>query len=556
VRNRVIGLGVAAAIFLAAPVVAAEEPVRIRSITIEREDVFSEEEKLDDVFGLPDLTFIFDIANLLHLETREHVVRRELLFKEDEVVEPERIRESERNLRSLPFLRGVRILTKPVSPGVVDVFVFTRDTWTTEPRLSFSRGGGDSKEEYGIVEKNLFGLGKRIVLRYRSELDRSSNQFLYDDPRVLGSRFRFAGNYEDTSDGRVAQTLLDYPFYSLDTPWAGSMRYSSIRERQRIFGPGEEVLARFKHEQELIEGRVGGLIDNDEDRLVQRGGVFYRWLEDRFPGDAIGPEPDLEPTNRKESVPGVFYDRQVVDFVKERHLNLFDKVEDLNLGNVFHFEVGYSAQALGARYDEPIGYVSDRQGFDMGPGHKAFVYGLVTSRYQAGNVRNFVAEIEGISFNRVDLGYEHTFVTRLKFDFGKNLDRDTQLFLGNDNGLRGFENREFVGTRRFIFNLEDRVFFVNDLFHLVSLGMVVFFDSGYVWERGDDLHPRDVVASAGLGLRIGIPRAAGEKVFRVDLAIPLTSNGDRQFEPALSFGSGQAFSQFVGPFDLQTTSGD
>jgi hypothetical protein len=541
---------------LAAQLVSAEEPVRIREIQIEREDVFSSEEKLDNVPGLPDLTFIFDAANFLHLETREHVIRRELLFEEGDVVDPEKIAESERNIRSLPFLRGVRILTRPVSPGVVDIFVFTRDTWTTEPRLSFSSGGGDSKEEYGIVEKNLFGLGKRVVLRYRSELDRSSNQALYDDPRVLGTRFRFAGNYEDTSDGRVAQTLVDYPFYSLDTPWAGSVRYSSIRERQRIFGPGEEELARFKHEQELVEGRFGGLISNQDDRIVHRGGVFYRWLEDRFPGGAIGSQPELEPTNRKESAPGIFYQRQTVSFVKERHLNLFDKVEDLNLGNVFNGEVGYSAQALGARLDEPIGSISDRQGFDLGPGQKAFVFALVTSRYEGGNLQNAVAEIEGISFNKVDLGFEHTFVTRAKFDYGKNLDRDTQLFLGNDNGLRGFPNREFVGARRFIFNIEDRVFFVNDLFHLVSLGAVMFFDSGYVWERGDDGSPRDIVASAGIGLRIGIPRAAGEKVFRIDLAIPLTANGDRQFEPALSFGSGQAFQQFVGPFDLQTGGGD
>ena len=551
-----IGLTLSGALLLAAHLVSAEEPVRIREIHIEREDVFSSEEKLDNVPGLPDLTFIFEAANFLHLETREHVVRRELLFEEGDVVDPEKIAESERNIRSLPFLRGVRILTRPVSPGVVDVFVFTRDTWTTEPRLSFSRGGGDSKEEYGIVEKNLFGLGKRIVLRYRNELDRSSNQALYDDPRVLGSRFRFAGNSEDTSDGRVAQTLVDYPFYSLDTPWAGSVRYSSIRERQRLFGQGEEVLARFKHEQELVEGRFGGLISNQDDRIIHRGGVFYRWLEDRFPGGAIGAQPELEPTNRKESVPGIFYQRQTVSFVKERHLNLFDKVEDLNVGNVFNGEVGYSAQALGARLDEPIGAISDRQGFDLGPGQKAFVFALVTSRYEGGNLQNAVAEIEGISFNKVDLGFEHTFVTRLKFDYGKNLDRDTQLFLGNDNGLRGFPNREFVGARRFIFNFEDRVFFVNDLFHLVSLGAVMFFDSGYVWERGDDGSPRDLVASAGIGLRIGIPRAAGEKVFRIDLAIPLTANGGRQWEPAISFGSGQAFTQFVGPFDLQTSSGD
>jgi hypothetical protein len=534
----------------------ADDRPRIRRIWIDNQGVFTPDEKLDDVPLLPDMTWVFDVANFIHIDTREHVVRRELLFREGEPLDPERLAESERNLRQVPFLRQVRIFTKPVAPKLVDVVVRVQDTWTTDFRLSFSSGGGDQKTEFGFLESNLFGFGKRLVLLYSDELDRTSKQIGYDDPRVLGTRWRWAGNYEDKSDGREIATLVEYPFYSLDTPWAGSFRYSSLEERLRIYETGEGEVARFDHEQELLEFRLGKLFEHRHDELVQRGGFFYRWLEDAFPGDAVGPEAAREPPLRRESAPGLFYDRQEIDFRKERFFNSFDRIEDLNLGNVFRAELAYSGRGIGARDDEPILFALDRQGFDFGPGHKAFLFGLVSSRYREGYVRNAVFELEAVSYNRFELPYVTTLVTRLKLDLGKNFDPDNQLFLGNDNGLRGFPNREFVGVRRFIFNVENRVFFVNDLFHLVSLGMVVFFDSGYVWDRGQKIEPGDVVASAGIGFRIGVPRSAGEKVWRFDLAIPLTVNGDRQFEPAFSFGSGQAFIPFVGPFDLQTTSGD
>src|SRR5207244_1144524 len=102
--------------------------------------------------------------------------------------------------------------------------------------------------------------------------------------------------------------------------------------------------------------------------------------------------------------------------VRERHFDLFDRVEDFNLGNAFDAQVGYSWRALDALADEPIFSASDRQGFDFGPGRKAFLYGLVAGRYHDGDLRNAVADVEGISYLRADLLCEHTFVSHLKLD--------------------------------------------------------------------------------------------------------------------------------------------
>jgi hypothetical protein len=96
---------------------------------------------------------------------------------------------------------------------------------------------------------------------------------------------------------------------------------------------------------------------------------------------------------------------------------------------------------------------------------------------------------------------------------------------------------------------------VNDLFHLVSLGAVLFFDSGYAWEPGRDVDLRDVKSAIGIGFRVDAIRAAGEQIFRFDLAFPLSTAGGQLFQPQFSLGSDQAFRPFSGPFDLQTTSG-
>jgi outer membrane protein assembly factor BamA len=539
----------------AAPPPEAPAP-RIRSIVLEAKPIFGPDEKLDQIPLLPDLTFIFDLANFLHIDTREHVIRRELLFHEGDPADPKILAETERNLRDLRFIRAVRVYTRPAEGGDVDVVVETQDTWTTAPRLSLGGGGGTKRFEIGVIERNLAGYGKKVALLYRQSIDRNTSLFGYEDPRILGSHFHAAGDYQDTSDGRVVEGQLDYPFYSLETPWSGGTRYENRKERNKIFDHFGREISRFRRDQQSVFANVAHRLPIDSPDVVHRLGLFYRRVEDDFPVQAPDRDPALIPTDRLQSEPGLSYHREVVRFVQERHFDLFDKIEDFNLGNTFDLQGGYSTRALGARVDEPIVAFSDRQGFDLGPGRKVFLFGLVSGREQASDIRNGVVEVEGISYQQFRLFFEQTLVTRLKLDLARNLDTDTQLFLGSFNGLRGFRTRALAGEKRFIFNLEDRMFFVNDLFHLVSFGAVMFFDTGYVWDRNQTVDFRDLASGVGIGLRIGLPRAAGEVLFRLDLAFPVKAGGTGETGPGVTFGAGQGFSAFSGPFDLQTTSGD
>ncbi len=528
----------------------AEELPRIRSVIIRNEPLFRPDEHLDLPL-LPDMTFLFGIANFLHIDTKEEVIRREMLVKEGDLADPALLEESERNLRAQPYIREVHVTTEPAPGGEVDVVVRTQDTWTTQPRASISVGGGSNRSSLGIVETNLLGYGKRFRLLYRSGIDRDSSLFEYTDPRILGTRWLAIGTYQDTSDGRVAEGSVQYPFYALGTPWGGGAALSSRREENRVFSHFGDEIARFRRKQETFVARAGHLI-SDDPSVIWRAGLSYQRREASFRHLTRTTDPTLLPFDRRESAPGLWIHREEVNYVRESHLNLFDRIEDLNLGNVFDAEIGYSSRGLDALRDEPIFTISDRQGFDMGPGRKAFLYFYGSGRHRDGDLRNAVAELEGIVYWRLPFVFDNTLVVHAKGDWAHHLDRDTQLILGTSNGLRGFDVRQFVGEKRFVFNVEDRMFFVNDLFHLVSLGAVTFFDAGYVWARHQGVQLDRMASSAGVGLRFDAPRSSSEALFRIDVAVPITDGGSGHHGPEISFSSSQAFDAFDGPFDLQT----
>ena len=65
-----------------------------------------------------------------------------------------------------------------------------------------------------------------------------------------------------------------------------------------------------------------------------------------------------------------------------------------------------------------------------------------------------------------------------------DLDRDNQLLLGGDNGLRGYPLRFQTGDRRFLLTLEQRFYHPRQFLRLFYAGAAVFFDAGRAWEDG------------------------------------------------------------------------
>src|SRR5262249_40604105 len=99
----------------------------------------------------------------------------------------------------------------------------------------------------------------------------------------------------------------------------------------------------------------------------------------------------------------------------------------------------------------------------------------------------------------------------------------------------------FEGDRRFIWNVEQRIFSGKEILQLVAPGLAVFFDTGAAVPPGQPLRVQDLKSDVGVGLRFGIARAPANNIIRIDLAYALSSGplGRRGFR--VSFASGQAF---------------
>jgi outer membrane protein assembly factor BamA len=163
---------------------------------------------------------LFRLANRLHIQTRPSVIRRSLLFRSGERVSQRVIEESERVLRANSYLHDVSIRPVAYRDGVVDIEVHTRDTWSLEPGVSFSRGGGSNTSGLTVREKNLFGTGVTVGVSDTSTVDGSGRELEIAHRQVFGGWTSFSLKRVDVGDATSYSVSLVRPFYALDTRWA------------------------------------------------------------------------------------------------------------------------------------------------------------------------------------------------------------------------------------------------------------------------------------------------------------------------------------------------
>src|SRR5258708_8577414 len=94
---------------------------------------------------------LFRLANRLHIGTDPSVIRRALPFKSGERLSVRVLEEAERLLRANRYLYDVDIRPIALHDGIVDLEVATRDTWTLNPNVNFSRSGGANKSSVSLT---------------------------------------------------------------------------------------------------------------------------------------------------------------------------------------------------------------------------------------------------------------------------------------------------------------------------------------------------------------------------------------------------------------------
>lgn len=439
-------------------------------------------------------------------------------------------------MRALPFIRRAEAFPSVNKEGKVDIVVRTYDSWTLEVLASFKRAGGTTNLKAGLAEHNVLGTGKALSGSYSRDGKAGSQAFGYNDPQFLTHKRLQFSLAALTSPGTQDFSLkLDRPFTSISpSAFGGRLGYS--KGAVGTFGnPTPSGMATRTVSETGVDYGVALATSTLRTRRVKAGVLARRSDYRPIPGQTVGPVPSREQLTFLR----LAGDWQELDFLTVRRINKFTHDEDYNLGLAVLPEVAWAppSSALGTTESQIVPAVALRKGFVWSKQLLLLRSGYSSTYVNGGNGHR-LASLEASYFVR-GLKYQ-TIAVHTALDLGWRLDFARPLSLGEINGLRGYGLDQFKGDRRFLFNVEDRVFVWDELWRLLDVGAVAFFDSGYVWPSGSGVRPSELRNSVGLGLRLAPSRSAGNDPVRLDLAYALNENKSRS-RWSLSILAGQAF---------------
>ena len=488
----------------------------IREIILVRQNVFSKDEL---PLGLGD-----PFLNSLHFVTRKSIILQELLFKSGDGVDIDLFRESERNLRKLNFIGKVRIETKPNDDGSVDVYVFTRDLWTTVFSIEFSRS--DNENVYGLLlqEQSLLGYGSPLSLSWDRTNRGDAVRVSYLYRRIRGSRLQLTSFVKNGPGEEYRYFIaLGRPLYSLDTKWAFDANFNNSNLPE-LRDTADEFLEQSISQRLTLRRALGSRFR----KMITFVSLFREDAE------------SLKNDHELREISGRFR-LKALRFAKTSKIDKMERVEDIELGSSIGAGIARGGDFLGGNRN--YWKFSTDQTLAFPSGSRTWILQQVrytTTREDNKDV-NRIWEFNIRAYSQVVP--RQTIAFRLFAGSRRNLDyRTPEYKLRDASGLRGYTNSDLIsGTKTLLLNLEDRIF-SNIYFLTLSFGGVLFLDAGGAWEETESVKLSDLKYAAGFGLRWEVTKSATARVTRIDFGFPLDGRGISLNNMVISLASGQLFS--------------
>jgi len=473
-------------------------------------------------------------TNALHAITKEAFIKRDLLFKVGDPCDATVFMEAERKLRATGLLNPVAITSTLLPDGTCRVEVRTRDVWTTKPGISFSSYGGKTKWSAELEESNLMGLGKNLVLSYLSDVDQQRYLVDYRDPQFLRPTWNMEAGIFKTSEGNGFIFSLAQPFDVFTVRDAFTASIQKNRQITYNYWEGSKAFSFISHYRQTILNYGRKIWENGDSLLRLTAG--YQRIEQSFldpvtlvPGHPFEASPSY--TLNMATLSAEFLK---VRYVKTQGITAFTSDEDILLGPDISVNAGISP-----------GFLGGTRGWTL------------TGKYQDGvqNGKVLWQRRAQITLLRADSNWRDNFIKAdsnlfirtgersnltgaFSLDGYHSPDALAVLYLGAEEGQRGYAYEIASGSCRWRTTIEEKTLLWENVLALANVGVAAFYDAGQVWGWGRSFKDTTVYHDVGVGFRFENLRSKIARVARVDIGYAFQS-GHRGWQ--ITFATGNWF---------------
>jgi len=483
----------------------------VRKVEIERRPVF---ENGDLPVGAA------EILNSLHPITEEGVIRRDLLVRPGEPYDSFLVAESARILRSRKYLGDVYVEVTPVEGDSVDLRFVTRDLWTLELSLQPGGGGGAYSIDFAVSDDNFRGKAQTFEVGYNLSDRRSSGRIALIEPALILPHLQGSIAYGAHEEGNYFVAGLSHAMWAVTVPWEYGVSVQRTRDNH-LFYKEDDYAFRYPFTfRQVYASLARGW--GQRTRLI--AGVGLLWQEQTYgarqiyagvPAQLLAEARYFTIPDRKRVMPSGGFRLEHFTYPVGRYLDHFGRAEDFPSGAGTVMRVGRISPDLGSSVARNLYAAELRAGAVWSPVYANFQGGIEYETNDGASEGG--TQLSTMARLYVKPSLRHTFALRLAHAGWYRANRLGQMFLGALSGVRGLSARYDDGTRVWYGNAEYRYF---SPLHILTVGVggVVFTDVGQVWNRGASPRLADAEWSWGAGLRFGLLRTAGDKVFRLDFA--------------------------------------
>lgn len=476
------------------------EKKTIATITIKSLDVFGPD--FNDTAKTTDI-WLESMANKLHSRSNLNVIRKNLWIKEGQALDPNLVMDNERLLRSLPYLKDVRIIIKnrQFNDDLVDILILTKDVF------SFGLSGGISginNGDIGIYDKNVLGIGHEIGTRLVANTYKNPNigfEAYYAINNVKGNFINFSAGYSNTYLREGYFVSFERDFLRPQSVYAGGLTALRNFKSDRI-NLNDFVISDSTLNYIFLDGWYGrrlklGINPNDSRfQMTLAGRIRYTSFYDR-------PIPDIN--HNQFFANSTFYLGSLSfsqrSYIRDYLVYSYGIIEDIPKGYLHELVFGFDHNEFGDRWYSHV-FFSTGNLFKNKPFYLYTSLGIGSFWNRTGleqGMADFKLNFISPLFN-VWTVQSRQFI-KLNYTIGINRFDIENLLLLNSDGIRGFGSHIGKGQQRLTMNVEN-VFFQKRSILNFRTALFSFFDVGIVGPADQSIFKQSYYAGIGIGLRI------------------------------------------------------